>query len=437
MHLRKTAVFALFSAVLVLASHSAAQAEGLSFDPERAAELGASLSEPSMAEKPGMAVPAEAAIPYDGKPHYLGISHSGDPFDIPDFSLEEVARMTKGNGGAYYRPHIPLKEALPVIDAQHLARLEAAQENPQEMQALIDELAENGNWARIDGMINTFVSAGLKLIVVAGCGYQKEAPSILNKDGKPLKVSPGRMGRSLYLAMLKWYVGAAVRRYGDRVKVWQVENEINTSVTHAVAGWRLKDSAWLDRNYQISMLAGLSDVVHQQGARLGYDLKTTQNYSTAIVGWEKYIRDSARYVDIVGIDLYANYFFGWPRADKAQADNVLKARAASGGKPVWILEAGFADGPKQHLFSPQTQALYFKGLIDRAFKNGAEVILVFGWFWNPAGWYTDSAKPAPWYAGNAAEAHWSPLSRDPKTGEIRYGPAWDVFGDAAKKWCSN
>ena len=373
-------------------------------------------------------------LPPTRRPQGLGFAHSGDPYDIPDFSHEEMAGIIKNYGGSYYRPHIPLKEALPEIDQEHLRRLKLAVYNPDELDSLTEELARNGKWDRIDALVDAFTSGGVKLILVVGCGYQKEAPLIKKADGKTVKVSPSAMGKELYLTLAKWYVGAAARRYASKVQVWQVENEINSALFHVIGKWRTKDPAWASRSYGIEMLKALSEVVHKEGARQGFALKTTQNFSTAKPGWEKYIRDSAKYVDIVGIDLYANYFFGFQPADRKMADCVLKAKAVSGGKPVWVLEAGFADGPSQRGFTPQAQAIYFKRLIDRCFRNGADVVLVFGWFWNPTGWYTNSGKPAPWYSPMATEAHWSPTSKDPKTGKISFGPAWDEFKKAAEKW---
>ena len=368
------------------------------------------------------------------KPLGLGISHSGDPYDIPDFSQEEIAGVIKSYGGSYYRPHVPLNEAMPEITQETFSRLQLAVNDPQELEALTDELAQHGKWERIDALVNAYTSAGVKLILVTGCGYRKEAPVLVKEDGKREVVSPSKIGRDVYITMTKWLVGAAVRRYAAKVQVWQVENEINTAVTHMLGKWRTKDSAWTDRKYGMSLLQHLTEVVHREGARQGFDLKTTQNYSTSLPGWRKYIKQSAQYVDIVGIDMYANYVAGWPPADKRMADYVLDAKAASGGKPVWVLEAGFADAPRIKGFTPRAQAAYFKRLIDRCFRNGAEVVLVFGWFWNPAGWYTDSGKPAHWYSPMAAEAHWSPIQKDPKTGKITFGPAWDEFKNAAEKW---
>ncbi|HOX22679.1 MAG TPA: hypothetical protein PLL10_04380 [Elusimicrobiales bacterium] len=391
-------------------------------------------------QQPNMAVSAAVAdnypdLPPNNKPLGLGISHAGDPYDIPGFSPEMITKVLQDHGGSYYRAHIPIKEAMPVISPNTYRRLLEAADNPQELDSLIDELAKTGKWERMDSLVDTFVSKGINLVLVVGCGYQMEAPLLAQTDGKQQKVSPKRLGRKTYLTMVKMYVGAAVRRYAAKVQVWQVENEINTMFAHAVAGWRIKDTGWINKSYGIEMLKELSEIVHKEGARQGLALKTTQNFATAWIGWEKYIRDSAQYLDIIGIDLYANYFVGWPPADKQMADCVLKAKAAGGGKPVWVLEAGFADAPAIKGFSPQAQAAYFKRLIDRCFRNGAEVVMLFGWFYNPGGWQTNgTGKPAPWYSIYASEAHWNPTHVDPQTGEIICGPAWDEFKKSAQKW---
>lgn len=373
-------------------------------------------------------------LPPNGKVSGLGISHSGDPYDIPDYSHADIARLIKKYGGKYYRPHIPLKEALPVISAQQVEQLKLAAQDPSVLEAMTDELARNGSWARIDAMVDTFYSHGIQLAAVAGCGYKKEIPALTRPDGKTVPATPSLLGPDVYVTMLKWYVGAAARRYAAKVPVWQVENEINTVATHVLGGWRIKDSAWSNYDYCIKVLRELSATVHAEGEKQGLELKTTQNFATNRSSWTKYVKDSAPFLDIIGLDMYANYVLGWPSADEKMANLVIEAKQAGGGKPVWILEAGYARAPAVKRFTPKNQAEYFKRLIDRSFRNGADVILVFGWFWNPAGWYTDSGKPAPWYSIMAAEPYWSPTYKDKKTGSTVFGPAWDEFQKAAGKW---
>ena len=372
-------------------------------------------------------------LPADRRAEGIGISHSGDPLDIPDYRPAEIARMLKEAGGNYYRPHIPLKEALPFIDKAAMDKLRAASSDPALLDRLTEELSKNGDWKRIDGLVDAFYSEGIKLAVVAGCGYQREAPEA-ELGGARTVISPDRIGRDLYMTLVKWYVGAAARRYASRIPVWQVENEINVANIHALAGWRINEASWKDRKYQLRLLRELSETVHAEGKRQSIKLRTAQNFATQTFGWESYVRDAAGAgLDIAGIDLYGNYFFGWPLKDAEMADNVRRAKRAAGGGAVWVLEAGFARAPAARGFTPERQAEYFKRLLDSSYRGGADVVLVFGWFWNPKGWYLDGGNTPQWYSPMAAEPYWSPIEKLPDGKTVFHG-AWEEFKKAAQKW---
>ena len=82
----------------------------------------------------------EAAFAAPGAPTRkavgIGLSHSGDPFDIPDFPLQQIASMLKEAGGTHYRPHLPMNEAVPEVSAATLEKLEAAGSNPALLEAM-------------------------------------------------------------------------------------------------------------------------------------------------------------------------------------------------------------------------------------------------------------------------------------------------------------
>jgi hypothetical protein len=188
--------------------------------------------------------------------------------------------MLRQAGGTHYRPHMPLNEAMPEISAADLARLKLAVADPALLDQMVEDLSRNGSWKRMDELVDIFNQAGIKLILVAGAGYRKEAPLYTLPDGTKDHVSPDRIGRDVYIAMARWLVGAGVRRYGNRVEFWQAENEINTAWLVSYAGWRVKEPSWGDKPFLKKLLAGLCATVHAEGRRLGRDLKTTQNFAT-------------------------------------------------------------------------------------------------------------------------------------------------------------
>jgi len=397
----------------------------------------------------------EAAFAAPGAPTRkavgIGLSHSGDPFDIPDFPLQQIASMLKEAGGTHYRPHLPMNEAVPEVSAAMLEKLKAAGSDPALFEALTDELAREGRWERMDGLVSTIAGSGIKLILVVGAGYRKEAPLYTTPEGKQDRVSPDRIGRDRYITLARWIAGAGVRRYGDRVEVWQVENEINVAGICKKVGWRVDEKSWSDKEYLKRLIAALSDTVHSEGRRLGRDLKTTHNFATD-VGWKGWVsaaevaqldfrKDIGAYgplgLDIIGLDSYANYFYGWPMHEDKLGKIVTEAKAAAGGRPVWILETGFPGAPSAKGFSEARQGEYFRGAFDSAFGAGADVVLAFGWFWNPRGWYTDNPKPLPWWHPQACEQYWSPIQVTPKpdgSKDVYLGKAWEEFKSASKRW---
>ena len=404
----------------------------------------------AVVEAPGARAAAADDGTARGKAEGIGLAHSGDPFDIPDFSLAEVARLLREAGGTHYRPHLPLNEAKPELSAADLARLRQAAADPAVLEAMTAELAADGRWERMDGLVRTFTQAGIKLILVAGAGYRKEAPLYALPDGTKDRVSPDRIGRDVYIALTRWLVGAGVRRYGDRVEFWQVENEINTARMVSWAGWRVNEDSWGDAAFRKKLLAGLCATVHDEGRRLGRSLKTTQNFATDAVSWQGWIKSGGQVfltqdigtfggdgLDIVGIDIYANYLNGWPMR-KGRVERVIaEAVAAAKGRPVWILETGFPQAPALRGYSEARQAEYFRSTFDAAYSRGVSLVLGFGWFWNPKGWFTDSPAPPPWWSPQACEGHWSPItvSRRPDgTQDVRFGEAWSVLQDAARRW---
>lgn len=384
----------------------------------------------------------------------IGLAHSGDPFDTPDFSPEEIARLLKQAGGTHYRPHLPLKEALPEISPEQMRVLKKAAEDAGLMETLIEDLSRNGRWERMDRLVQAFVQEGIQLIVVVGCGYRKEVPLYTTPDGTKQEASPDRIGRGLYLALMRWLAGAAVRRYADRVQVWQIENEINGAWTVAkLSKWRVPEDSWKDLSFARALLQTLADTVHGEGERRGTKLRTVHNFVPDLpwapwgrwptLGGLKTLRDgmealeAKKYLDIIGIDPYPNYYTGWPINAKRVAKNVQEARKVADGRPVWVMETGFARAPKIRGFTENRQGEYFKKTFDAAYEAGASLVLAFGWFWNPLGWYNDKQRPLPWWHPRAVEQYWSPIvvEKDRNGNKnIRFARAWKEFVEAAKRW---
>lgn len=388
----------------------------------------------------------------------IGISHSGDPHDIPDFSPAEMARLMKKLGATHYRPHLPLNEAIKEISPEQFDLLSQAQNDPALMDSMIAELAHNGDWGKMDTLVDAFVGQGVDLILVAGAAYTKECPLYRAADGAKRPISPDRLGRPLYLAAMRWLVGAGVRRYAGRVSYWQIENELNAAASVArFVKWRVNDVSWKDMSFLQDLLQTLGDTVHEEGRLAGRELKTVHNFLSGLpwAPWQRLLSQKKILsvaqapsrgpispkkqdpIDIIGIDSYSNYYLGFPATGRGLDKHVRDAVSAGGGRPVWVLETGFPRGPKSRGFSEERQAKYFKETFQEAYQAGADLVLAFGWFWNPNGWYTDRPGPLPWWHPQAGEQYWSPIvmeSGSDGAKQTRFAPAWEEFKRAAHRW---
>jgi hypothetical protein len=210
------------------------------------------------------------------------------------------------------------------------------------------------------------------------------------------------------------------------------------------------EASWGDRDFLRKLLAGLCQTVHGEGLRAERALKTTHNFATDAVSWQGWLEPGARVnvaqdvttfgsdgLDIVGIDIYANYFNGFPLGLGRVDEDIGQAVTAAGQRPVWILETGFPRAPAVRGFTAGRQAEYFRHTFDTAYSQGVSLVLGFGWFWDPKGWFTDAPKPPAWWSPQACEGHWSPIRvtlRPDGSKTVSYGPAWDALKDASRRW---
>ena len=84
------------------------------------------------------------------------------------------------------------------------------------------------NWERYDMSIYGLVKAGIEPHMVVAAAYDFQIPSAL-VGSSCARAIPDFIGRESYLAHAYLHTRAAVRRYRDRVHMWQLENELNVA----------------------------------------------------------------------------------------------------------------------------------------------------------------------------------------------------------------
>ncbi len=192
----------------------------------------------------------------------------------------------------------------------------------------------------LDDFVNVLTSHGIGLVPVLACGYQRMLPQGLEPDPN----------RALYLKRVSIHARLLVRKYKDRIKCWQIENEPNWWAEHTAGGWR-SGLSWIhEHGFRHELLQTLRDAVHvedpsaQTIINLEADAKTIDPASYS------------PYCDIIGLDFYPNYKAAWPVKTTfvKLADQVAKTLK----KPVIISETGYPSGPTLLGYSPTNQSKF-------------------------------------------------------------------------------
>ena len=154
-----------------------------------------------------------------------------------------------------------------------------------------DKLLENSykEWP-MDSFVNILTNHNIGIVPVVACGYHRMLPRGLNVDL-----------RNDYIKRASIHTRLLVRRYKDKIKFWQIENEPNWWRMHYVGGWR-KGFSWIDpHEFTENLLIELNNAVHSE------DLK-----AKTIINLEADARTLdanlfAKFCDMLGLDFYPNY----------------------------------------------------------------------------------------------------------------------------------
>ncbi len=205
----------------------------------------------------------------------------------------------------------------------------------------LDQLLEKSysNWP-MDSFVSIMNDHGIGIIPVLACGYQRMLPQGLNLDSD----------KALYLKRASTHARLLVRKYKDKVKSWQIENEPNWWAEHAAGGWR-SGFAWVHQHdFRQELLKTLRDAVHEEDEsaltiiNLEADAKTLD------------VAIYAPYCDMIGLDFYPNYKS--PSPIDTTVFKLADTAAGTVGKPVLISETGYPSGPSLLGYSTEKQAEY-------------------------------------------------------------------------------
>jgi len=194
----------------------------------------------------------------------------------------------------------------------------------------------------LDDLVNVLTTKGIGIVPVLACGYQRMLPQGLEPDPD----------RALYLKRASIHARLLVRKYKDRIKCWQIENEPNWWAEHAAGGWRSGISWIREEGFRQELLQTLRTAVH-----------TEDSSALTVINLEadaKKIDPAlyATYCDVMGLDFYPNYKTAYPINTKFV--RLAHEVARTLGKPVIVSETGYPSGPSLLGYSTIHQSEYVK-----------------------------------------------------------------------------
>ena len=266
----------------------------------------------------------------------------------------------------------------------------------EQLQNLLDNSYDK--WP-MDNFVKVLGDHGIDIIPVVACGYQRMLPEGMKIDAD----------RAMYLKRAYIHTRLMVRRYGNKVRYWQIENEPNWWRMHEAGGWR-SGVTWIDTHrFKEELLKVLNDAVHEEdsNAQTLINLEADSKLED--------VSSYTRYCDMLGLDFYPNY-----RAASPINTSVFKLAdqvANEIGKSVLILETGYPSGPFILGYTPSKQSEYIGKACLEAFT--LQSVNAIG-IWR----YIDT----PWKSFPDQENHFGLFDNhgNPK-------PAWRTLSEMIKK----
>ncbi|MES1993497.1 MAG: hypothetical protein V4457_07895 [Pseudomonadota bacterium] len=223
------------------------------------------------------------------------------------------------------------------------------------------------DFSYFDILIDAANRRGLKVVGKLGAGYNGNRP-----------IAPPwtrHLGETAYLAALNDYAQATAKHFAGRIASFALENEFNIPNVHTLIGWRV--GIWTS-DFMDQVMQTLAHAVQTQAPDAEVIISITP-----LAGFESGIERMNKLIDydVVGVHTYPVGFV----PDLALAENIksqiARARRASEGRPVIILETGMhTETP------PWTEALqadYLQAISKGTREGGAAGIFFYQYLDNP------------------------------------------------------
>ncbi|MBU1669728.1 MAG: hypothetical protein KKF41_03140 [Actinobacteria bacterium] len=362
----------------------------------------------------------EWRIPEEG---LWGFSHCGtDDTWYPWSGLDATGRLERlvgdlaASGANSFRPQL------------HRHRVEPpgwrGPSRPEEVTG--DDVSAYGDaadWGSYDSLVDSLAATGLVPHLVLGAAYDFQLPRVL-LDGKMVRATPDIVGRDRYLASLLVHARAAARHYRGRVRIWQLENELNAAgETMLLVRWR-SGRCWLDSGFLTAVMEVLHRAVRMEdpGALTSHNFHCQWRIIRGVYDWRRDVKRWSRFLDVVGVDSFPNYLWGWPQLGRRVGAKVAQAVGIARGRPVMVLESGYPVRPRRRGMSESGQADFVREALEATVDAGGSGFYYYTLV-SPEGFEVEG----PWSNRfvQSVEPWWGMVRRDDTK-----RPSWDVYRDA-------
>lgn len=277
---------------------------------------------------------------------------------------------------------------------------------------LIEKYIQGSNFSLWDELIDALHEKGLDLLSAVSHGYTGSLPCFKvdscpfkleanlsdDPDELPQRYLPDVVGRDHYIGWAYLNTRAIVRRYRDKIRIWQLENEVNVTCETILFGWR-HGSLWCDKDFVIELVGVIREAVLEEDpeASLTINFHTDLPVHMELSGnwFDGHFEDDVKrfwdFVDIVGLDFYPNYMAVSPLGGGVELAEPSLAFEFEGRyrkvrevmedigrtKPIMIIETGYPSAPTKYGFSEERQAQFLRNIFDIAIKLGIDGVWYF------------------------------------------------------------
>jgi len=231
---------------------------------------------------------------------------------------------------------------------------------------IIEPSPGNFNFSLYDNFVNVALSMGFKLIGILGTGATNLMPLWLQNTGG--------VNNSNYLSYLNQYAKLTVQRYGNKVNIWQIENELNDISFYLLVGFR--QGNW---NFQIakSILQTLSSDIRNYSSS-----PIMINVLVDNLNWKTFLQNLTIWnisYDVIGIDYYPTYLDDYSSNPGSPNKGLLIynyiTQAESFNKSVIVAETGYSTYNNLHTYSEQAE--YVKRIVEGSALAGVKLIAFY------------------------------------------------------------